>query len=245
MEKELIRLSKLMSQRGICSRREADEFISRGLVLVNGECIDELGTKVDPDSEIVLDNQAEHERLGLVTIILNKPVGYVSGTPEKGYTPAASLIIPNNHYYGDISGIKFRQSHLRGLAPAGRLDIDSTGLLVFTQDGRIAKQLIGGDTDIEKEYIVRVEGKVTDHAIELLCHGLTIDGATLRPAKVSRLNEDQLLFELKEGRKRQIRRMCDIVALRVIGLKRTRVGNVRLGDLPSGKWRYMEQDESF
>jgi 23S rRNA pseudouridine2604 synthase len=242
---EKIRLSKLMSERGICSRREADAFIERGLVYVDGAVVDTLGAKVDPASEITLDPRALSSQSLLVTILLNKPVGYVSGTPEKGYKPAASLIRKDTHYDGDGSGIRFSASHLKGLAPAGRLDIDSQGLIVFTQDGRVAKRLIGDSSGVEKEYLVRVEGNLTDEGLALLRHGLTLDGRKLRPADVSWQNSDQLRFVLTEGRKRQIRRMCELVGLKVTGLKRIRIGSVKLGRLPVGSWRYLDPDEKF
>jgi 23S rRNA pseudouridine2604 synthase len=245
METEKKRLSKLMSLRGICSRREADAFIERGFVYVDGERVDVLGTKVDPDCEVVLDERAKAEQTGLVTILMNKPIGYVSGLPEKGYKPAVSLITAENHYKKDRSPIKFSSMQTMGLAPAGRLDIDSIGLIVFTQDGRIAKELIGEDSDIEKEYLVRVEGELPDEGLRLLNHGLSLDGKQLKPAQVSWLNYDQLRFILKEGKKRQIRRMCELVGLKVTGLKRVRIGRVMLGDLPVGQWRYLLDSEKF
>ena len=140
---------------------------------------------------------------------------------------------------------RFDRAHLKGLAPAGRLDIDSTGLLVLTQDGRIAKQLIGQDSEIEKTYLVRVEGKLSDAGLQSLNHGLSLDGEALKPAKVTWQNEDQLRFVLKEGKKRQIRRMCELVGLIAVGLKRVSIGNVMLGDLPVGQWRYLRADERF
>ena len=133
----------------------------------------------------------------------------------------------------------------KGLAPAGRLDIDSTGLLVLTQDGRIAKLLIGENSPIEKEYLVRVEGKLSYEDLDRLRHGLSLDGVALKPAQVSWQNEDQLRFVLREGRKRQIRRMCEMVGLRVLGLKRVRMGRVSLGPLPPGQWRYLKPGEQF
>ena len=131
-----------MAQRGICSRREADGFISRGLVFVDGVKIDTLGTKVLPHQAVVLAESAREEQQALVTILLNKPIGYVSGQPEKGYKLAVELLTPENRA-AEFAGPGFRKEHLRGLAPARRLDIDSKGLLVFTQDGRLAKQLTG------------------------------------------------------------------------------------------------------
>ncbi|WP_413584107.1 pseudouridine synthase [Bdellovibrio sp. HCB274] len=242
-EKEKVRLSKLMAERGICSRREADDYISRGLVMVNGEKIDQLGTKVDPGVKITLEAEALKQQKRLATILLNKPIGYVSAQPEPQYIPAIRLITPENQF-GE-SKQRLKPEHLKGIAVAGRLDIDSQGLLLFTQDGRIAKKIINEETKLEKEYIVRVQGKLPEDKLKLLRHGLSLDGKELKPAIVEWINDDQLRFILKEGKKRQIRRMCEAVGLKVTGLKRVRIGNIRLGKLPEGKWRFLEDDESL
>ncbi|MGA8262170.1 MAG: pseudouridine synthase [Arenicellales bacterium] len=242
---EKVRLSKLMSERGLCSRREADEYIAGGLVRVNGRVIDTLGTRVDPGSEIVLSREARRRGAQKVTILLNKPVGLVSGSPEDGYRPAVSLIVPASRYGGDRSPLRFSRSHLSGLAPAGRLDIDSKGLLVLTQDGRIARRLIGPASHIEKEYLVRVKGDLDEARLDRLRHGLELDGRPLKPAGVVPINDAQLRITLTEGRKRQIRRMCTAVGLEVTGLKRVRIGRLRLGSLPEGQWRYLLPEERF
>src|SRR5207237_9858524 len=180
---------------------------------------------------------------------LNKPVGYVSGQAEDGYQPARVLVTPARQWRDDRSGIRFQPQHLRSLVPAGRLDIDSVGLLVLTQDGRIARQLIGEDSAIEKEYLVRVAtpggSALPAASMALLRHGLELDGEVLRPARVEWANADQLRFVLTEGKTRQIRRMCEAVGLQVLGLKRVRIGAVTLGALPSGQWRYLRPDERF
>lgn len=243
MSEEKVRLSKLMAERGICSRREADEYIAKGLVLVDGIKIDQLGTKVSPNVKITLEAQALKQQKRLVTIILNKPIGYVSAQPEPPYQPAIKLITPENQF-GD-SKQRLRQENFQGLAVAGRLDIDSQGLLLFTQDGRIAKKIIGEESKVEKEYIVRVQGVLPDEKLKLLNHGLSLDGKALKPAKVEWLNNDQLRFVLREGKKRQIRRMCEAVGLKVTGLKRVRIGKIRLGQLPEGQWRFLEDDETL
>ncbi|HWL27589.1 MAG TPA: pseudouridine synthase [Burkholderiaceae bacterium] len=242
---EKIRISKLMAEQGLCSRREADAYIERGWVRVDGLVVSELGSKAWPDQKITLDKQARRRQTSRVTILLNKPVGYVSGQAEQGYRPAVSLITAATHYRVDKSPLRFDPSQLRGLAPAGRLDIDSQGLLVLTQDGRIARQLVGDDSDIEKEYLVRVQGKIAGNGLALLNHGLSLDGKPLRPAYVEWQNADQLRFILQEGKKRQIRRMCEQVGLKVIGLKRVRMGRIVLGDLPPGQWRYLKEGERF
>ena len=239
-----MRVSKLMAERGLCSRREADAFIERGWVFVDGVRVSELGVRAAADARIELDKAARSSQRRQVTVLLHKPIGYVSGQPEPGCQPAELLVRPENQWRPRDSAA-FHPSHLKGLAPAGRLDIDSTGLLVLTQDGRVARQLIGENSTVDKEYVVRVEGQLDAKGLELLNHGLSLDDRRLRPAKVEWLNEDQLRFVLNEGRKRQIRRMCELVGLKVVGLKRVRIGKVGLGDLPLGKWRYLREDESF
>ena len=242
---EKIRLSKLMSEQGLCSRREADDYIAKGWVKVDGVTVSELGTKILPTQKITLERAAQAKQAGRVTILLHKPVGYVSGQAEQGYKPAILLIDAATRWEQDASPLRFHRSQFLNLAPAGRLDIDSTGLLVLTQDGRIAKQLVGEDSPIEKEYLVRVQGELVGNGLALLNHGLTLDGKKLKPAKVSWQNDDQLRFILQEGKKRQIRRMCEMVGLRVSALKRVRIGKVRLGELPQGQWRYLREDETF
>jgi 23S rRNA pseudouridine2604 synthase len=253
-EEGLVRLSKVMSELGLCSRREADEWIEKGWVLVDGQVIDTLGTRIRPDQNVEILPAAHAAQLQQVTILLHKPIGYVSGQAEDGYQPAVTLVNPSNHWADDQSGIRFTPNHLRTLAPAGRLDIDSTGLLVLTQDGRIAKQLIGGHSEVDKEYLVRVKfGEHTvdvdqhlpEESLALLRHGLALDDVPLKTAQVSWQNGEQLRFVLREGKKRQIRRMCELVGLEVVGLKRIRMGRVTLGALPPGQWRYLGPDEAF
>jgi 23S rRNA pseudouridine2604 synthase len=182
-------------------------------------------------------------------VLVNKPVGYVSGQAEDGYRPAKVLVTRETQWREDRSPIRFTPQHLKSLVPAGRLDIDSVGLLVLTQDGRIAKQLIGEGGEIEKEYLVRVASAtgqtLAPDKLALLRHGLSLDGEALRPAEVEWLNDDQLRFVLREGKKRQIRRMCELVGLQVLGLKRVRIGAVALGRLPTGQWRYLGPGERF
>ena len=243
-----LRVAKLMTDRGLSSRREADEWIEAGWVRVDGR-LAVLGQRARSDAVIEIDTRASAEQARRVTVLLNKPIGFVSGQAEDGHEPASVLVTRANRWEGDSSGIEFQGGHLRHLAPAGRLDIDSTGLLVLTQDGRIAKRLIGDETRVEKEYLVRVaftrEGGLAERDLERLRHGLELDGVQLRPARVSWQNEDQLRFVLREGRKRQLRRMCELVGLQVLGLKRVRIGSVVLGPLPPGQWRYLRDDERF
>jgi 23S rRNA pseudouridine2604 synthase len=271
------RLNKRLAELGLCSRREADDWIARGWVYVNGE-VAQMGVKVTPQDRVTVERAAQRLQDSQVTIVLNKPMGYVSGQAEDGHEPAVALINPRTHWREDPSGLRFTPPHLRGLAPAGRLDIDSVGLLVLTQDGRVARQLIGEDSVMEKEYLVRVtyQGPGPARAVlpgeraqplreiderdpvstnvqavfpreqlARLRHGLSLDGQPLKPAKVEWQNPEQLRFVLTEGKKRQIRRMCELVGLKVVGLKRIRIGRVVLGNLPVGQWRYLGPHEKF
>ena len=245
---EPLRLSKLMSERGLCSRREADDYISKGLVRVNGEIVSELGIKVLPNVSITLEAEAMRNQNRLVTLILNKPVGYVSGQPEPRYEPAIRLVNDRNQFGQQKRTLQ--HGDLKGIAVVGRLDIDSQGLLIFTQDGRLAKKIIGEHSEMEKEYIVRVEylgpeSYLPSEKLKLLNYGLSIEGEKLKRAQVEWINDDQLRFVLKEGKKRQIRKMCEMVGLEVKGLKRVRVGKLQLGTLPEGRWRFLEDHEEI
>ncbi len=239
------RISKVMAHRGWCSRREADEWITRGWVLLDGQVVSELGTRMEETQELTLHPDARRNQQRQLTVLLHKPVGWVSGQAESGYRPAVQLVTPATRWDQDRIPLVWTPAVTKRLAPAGRLDIDSTGLLVLTQDGRIARTLIGAESEIEKEYLVRVTGRLDALGLSRLNHGLSLDGQALRPARVSWQNEDQLRFVLKEGKKRQIRRMCELVGLRVVGLKRVRIGRIVLGALPLGQWRLLTDQEIF
>ncbi len=280
-----IRLNKRMAELGMASRREADDWIAKGWVKVNGK-VAEMGQQVAPDARIEVTQQAKGAQANLVTILINKPLGLVSGQAEDGHQPAITLVQPHNRWSEDNARFFFHPSQLKSLVPAGRLDIDSTGLLVLTQDGRIARQLIGEDASMEKEYLVRVvytgianvaaansaaatygarpppptqlsrideddpvsadvQSVFPGDKLQLLRHGLSLDNQPLKPALVEWQNPEQLRFVLTEGKKRQIRRMCELVGLKVVGLKRVRVGKVMLGNLPLGQWRYLAPHEKF
>jgi 23S rRNA pseudouridine2604 synthase len=252
------RLNKRMAELRMCSRREGDAWIEQGWVTVNG-VVAEMGQLVQPGDRIEVSEQAKGQQEQQVTILLYKPMGFVSGQAEDGHQPAVTLINPRTRWQHCTSRTRFNFSQLQGLAPAGRLDIDSVGLLVLTQDGRVARQLIGEDSEMEKEYLVRVTCTAPDGRdiatdvqsvfpeaqMALLRHGLSLDGEPLKPARVDWQNPEQLRFVLTQGKKRQIRRMCEQVGLKVVGLKRIRMGRITLGTLPAGQWRYLLPDETF
>lgn len=253
-----------MAERGLCSRREADDWIARGWVFVEGQQIKELGTRIAGSEIIEVSEHAKREQGRFVTILLNKPIGWVSAQPEDNYRPAIELLGPENEFIEtsettvrppQTSSSRVAQTpssrvldprRLDQLAVAGRLDIDSQGLLVFTQDGRIAKQLIGQNSPVEKEYLVRLKQMASPAQLKELQMGrLQLDGKALKTARAEVVNADQIRMILTEGRKRQVRRMCELVGLQVIGLKRVRIGRIPLGRLPEGKWRYLLPNESF
>jgi 23S rRNA pseudouridine2604 synthase len=225
---EAVRLNKFMGQAGLCSRREADALIAEGLVAIDGETVTDAGRKIQPGQTLTLGGKAQAVLSGGLTIVMNKPVGYVSGQPEPGKTPAGEGEVPAR----DAS-----------LPPIGRLDEDSRGLLLLSSDGVVARAVIGPGSELDKEYLVRVDGRITESALTRLRHGLELDGRTLKPARVTQVEPQRLRFVLKEGRKRQIRRMCDLVGLDVADLLRIRIGPLNLGDLPEGRWRMLTPDE--
>jgi 23S rRNA pseudouridine2604 synthase len=235
-EAEPQRVNKWLAQNGVCSRREAEGLIERGLVTIDGETVADAGRKILPGQTLVL---AEGKDAAPLSVVLHKPMGIVSAQPEPGQTPAVRLLTRAT-LVGDSPSIPDRDTRL---APLGRLDMDSRGLLLLSEDGVLAKAIIGPESDLEKEYLVRVTGKITPEKIGRLCHGLSMDGRQLKPAKVSVVQGQELRFILKEGRNRQIRRMCELVGLHVMDLVRIRIGSLHLGELPEGRWRVLTAAE--
>jgi 23S rRNA pseudouridine2604 synthase len=235
---EAVRLNKFMGQAGLCSRREADALIAEGLVAIDGETVTDAGRKIQPGQTLTLGGKAQAVLAEGLTIVMNKPVGYVSGQPEPGKTPAVRLLTAANRVgEGEVP------ARDASLPPIGRLDEDSRGLLLLSSDGVVARAVIGPGSELDKEYLVRVDGWITESALTRLRHGLELDGRTLKPARVTQVAPQRLRFVLKEGRKRQIRRMCDLVGLDVADLLRIRIGPLNLGDLPEGRWRMLTPDE--
>jgi 23S rRNA pseudouridine2604 synthase len=230
---EPVRINKWLAQEGVCSRREADALIEKGLIQLDGKPVTVAGERVTKGQTLSLTDAASRRLDNQLSVILNKPVGYVSGTPEPGEIPAIRLVTEEN-LSGSAHAIPQRSNKM---APLGRLDKDSHGLLILSEDGVLAKAIIGPLSDMDKEYVVRVRGDITPAKVALLRHGLELDGRQLRPAEVQQERNNTLRFILKEGRNRQIRRMCELVDLRVLDLQRIRVGPILLAGLPEGKWR--------
>ena len=224
------RVNKWLAGEGVCSRREAEEMIASGLVRIDGAIVEDPGRKIEPGQTIEL---ADGRVAPRISIAINKPIGFVSAQPEPGQAPAARLVTPANL----VGRTDVMPTSRTSLAPLGRLDQDSRGLLLLSEDGVLAKAVIGAESNVDKEYLVGVRGQINDRTREWLRHGLELDGKKLKPAKIDVVEPWRIRFILNEGKKRQIRRMCELVELEVVDLLRIRIGPLWLGDLPEGKWR--------
>lgn len=230
------RVNKWLAGEGVCSRREAEALIAKGLVRIDGEQVEDAGRKILPGQSIEV---GEARARPQISVVLNKPVGVVSAQPEGGQIPAARLLTR-----ADLVGAPRNMPTKRTrLAPLGRLDQDSRGLLLLSEDGVLAKAVVGPESKLDKEYLVRVAGQITEKKLALLRHGLALDGRRLKPAKVTEAEPQRLRFVLTEGRNRQIRRMCELAGLEVTDLLRIRIGPLELGALPEGKWRALAPEE--
>ncbi|HRD28756.1 MAG TPA: pseudouridine synthase [Caulobacter sp.] len=238
-EAEPQRVNRWLAQSGVCSRREAEALIGRGLVSIDGEVVGDAGRKILPGQTLTLADAATGALSSSLTLMFHKPVGIVSSQPEGDQVPAVRLITRKT-VWGPCTIFPDRDSRL---APVGRLDMDSRGLLILSEDGVVAKAVIGPDSGLEKEYRVQVAGQITQDKIERLRYGLMLDGRQLKQAQVNLQGKQTLSFVLKEGRNRQIRRMCDLVGLEVVDLLRTRIGPITLGALPEGRWRPLAPEE--
>lgn len=222
-----MRLQKFLSEAGICSRRKGEAYIKSGLVSVNNATVTELGTKIDPQKDLVT---FKGKRVTLkndpIYIALNKPKGYVTSCRQAGDQIVIDLIdIPERVY------------------PVGRLDKDSTGLLILTNDGDLHHRLSHPSFDHEKEYDVTVSREISDSSLARIGKGMPIMGTKTRPAKIKRISSRRFRVVLKEGRNRQIRRMVRKVGNQVKSLKRIRIANIKLGKLAPGSWRYLTKKE--
>jgi 23S rRNA pseudouridine2605 synthase/23S rRNA pseudouridine2604 synthase len=218
-----MRLQKFLSTAGVCSRRKGEEFIRAGRVRVNGRIVAELGAKIDPaQDQVSVDGTPVQPEVRSVCIALNKPPGYVTSCRHAGKRIVLELVdVPQRIF------------------PVGRLDKDSTGLLLLTNDGRLHQKLSHPSFDHEKEYDVTVKRPISDGALQRMAEGMPILVGRTRPAEVRRTGERSFRIVLKEGRNRQIRRMVRCVGNEVVELKRIRVATVRLGRLSEGAWRYL------
>jgi len=224
---EPMRLQKYLSAAGVCSRRKAEVLIAAGRVSINGETVARMGTRVDPRTDRVrVDGRAVRLQRKQIYIALHKPVGVVTSCSHPGERTVLDLVDVGQRVY-----------------PVGRLDKDSTGLLLLTNDGRLHHGLLHPSFDHEKEYEVRVDRVIADGALRHLAKGVVLKGRRTQPARVRRLSGRVFRIILTEGRNRQVRRMVRKVGCRVTSLKRVRVACIQIGDLPAGSWRYLTAEE--
>jgi 23S rRNA pseudouridine2604 synthase len=238
---ETMRINKFMGQSGIASRRDAEALIAAGRVRVDGQTVTEPGARIGPGQVLELapkDSHAVTRADAPLTVLLNKPPGFVSAHPQPGETPAVALLEPARSLDTPAQDLR-----ALSLAPLGRLDLESRGLLLLSSDGVLAKAVIGPDSALPKRYLVDVGDVVRPDQLARLRHGLTLDGRALKKAVVNRQGDGRLEFRLQEGRNRQIRRMCASVGLPVHDLQRTHVGPVSLDGLSEGSWRLLQAEE--
>lgn len=223
----LMRLQKFLAAAGVCSRRKAEDLIRAGRVQVNGRVVAELGAKTDPQSDrVAVDGQIVRPPQRMVYIALNKPRGYVCSCRHAGEKIVLDLVnVPERIF------------------PVGRLDKESTGLLLLTNDGRLHLKLAHPSFDHEKEYEVAVARPISDSALRRMAEGMPMLRTRTRPAEVQRIDSRRFRIVLKEGRNRQIRRMVSRLGNHVLELRRIRVSHIRLDRLPEGKWRYLTDSE--
>jgi 23S rRNA pseudouridine2604 synthase len=238
-EDEPQRVNKWLAQSGVCSRREAEALIADGLVSIDGEVVEDVGRKILTGQTLVLADRATAKLDSSLTVMIHKPVGIVSSQPDPGQIPAVRLLKRETLWAHEAVIPNFSNR----LAPVGRLDMDSRGLLLMSEDGVVAKAVIGPQSELEKEYRVAIMGEITEEKLELMRFGLELDGRELRPAEVEMISDQRLRVVLREGRNRQIRRMCELLEWKVVDLFRVRVGPITLGDMPEGTWRPLTAEE--
>jgi 23S rRNA pseudouridine2604 synthase len=236
---ESVRLAKRVAELAQCSRSEAVQYIEGGWVTVDGEVVEEPGFRVQ-QQKVELLPEASLAEVEPVTILLHKPAGY-----DAAATPPVQLVTPDNHASDDRAGLRFLRRHLSALTLTDRLEASASGLLVLTQDWRVARKLIDDAAKIEHEYIVEVAGERIPDGLALQTQGLTWNGKPLPPLKVSWQNETRLRFALKSPPRGLIAHVCEKLGLKVLTMKRIRIGRVSMAGLQSGQWRYLHAFERF
>lgn len=254
-----IRLAKRVAEQLNCSRSTAEQFIEGGFVSVDGRVEEAPGARVRPDQAVTVAPDASLLELTPVTLLLHKPAGFEAGlglpgaptgpaanaSRSQGVQQALTLLSAASHLPEDASGIRVLQRHFKQLECFTPLPTEASGLVVYTQDKRIARKLAEDIEVLEQECIVEVAGEIAPNGLQRLCHGLSFNGRPLPPIKVSWQNETKLRFALKGIRPGQIPAMCEAVGLSVVGIKRIRIGRVPLAKVPEGQWRYLQPWEKF
>ena len=239
-----IRLAKRVAEMIPCSRNEAEQYIAGGWISVDGKIVEEAGARVEDEQEVTIDSDATLAEVLPVTILLHKPAGYNAGVGVDGEA-ATTLLGPDTLLAPDHGNQRFLRRHLSKLTLCCHLETRATGLVVYTQDFRVARKLIDEVMRVEQEYIVEVKGDIIENGLALLNHGLSFNGKPIAPMKVSWQNETRLRFALKGVRPGQLVQMCRMVNLTVVSMKRIRIGRVPMAALPVGQWRYLHEYEKF
>jgi len=258
---EHVRLAKRLAEQLNCSRTMAEQYIEGGWVSVDGRVVEAPGARVSPGQAVTLAPDASLLELTPVTLLLHKPAGYEAGlgaapsegpghhqshgSRSQGAPQAVTLLRADTHAAEDASGIRVLQRHFRQLECFTPLPTPASGLVVYTQDRRVARKLAEDIESLEQECIVTVSGQIAERGLERLCHGLSFNGRPLPPIKVSWQNENRLRFALKGIRPGQIPSMCEVVGLQVEAIKRIRIGRVPLAKVPEGGWRFLQGWERF
>ena len=241
---EPVRLAKRVAELRGCSRREAEQTITGGWVRVDGIVIEEPQFRVT-DQRIEIDPKADLSQAEPVTLLLNKPPDYSAQADSHGDKPASQLLSSASLWSEDASGIRPLKRHFAQLTACVPLEPDASGLVVFTQDWRVARKLAEDAATLEHEIIVEVAGELPPNGLKRLNQGIPFQGRTPPSIKVSWQNETRLRVALKGTQPGQIVHMCEAFGLKVLAMKRIRLGGVSMGKLPPGQWRYLREDERF
>jgi 23S rRNA pseudouridine2604 synthase len=239
-----IRLAKRVAEMIPCSRADAERYIAGGWISVDGAVVEEPATRVTDEQDVAIHPDATADEPAPVTILLHKPVGYNSGVGAQGQ-PALECLAEETLVPADHGGQRFLKRHLARLTLTNPLETSASGLVIYTQDFRVARKLVDEGARVEQEYVVEVSGQIRDGGLALLNHGLSFSGKPIAPMKVSWQNETRLRFALKGVRPGQIEHMCRAVGLTVVAMKRIRIGRVSMASLPVGQWRYLHEYERF
>ena len=239
-----IRLAKRVAEMIPCSRNEAEQYIAGGWITVDGVLVEEPAARVADEQDVVIHPDATLAEVLPVTILLHKPAGYNAGVGSEGEA-ATSLLSAETLQPADHGKQRFLRRHLSKLTLCSPLDTMASGLVVYTQDFRIARKLVDEGKTVEQEIIVEVSGTIKEGGLALLNHGLPFNGKPIPPMKVSWQNETRLRFALKDAKPGQIAHMCRMVNLTVVSMKRIRIGRVPMSSLPVGQWRYLHDYERF
>ncbi|NHZ35105.1 rRNA pseudouridine synthase [Massilia rubra] len=244
MNDSTIRLAKRVSEMMPCSRAEADKYIAGGWISVDGVVVEEAGARVADEQDVVIHADATLVELTPVTILFHKPAGYSAGA-DSDAEAALNLLTQENLQVAEHGKQRFLKRHLGNLTLTSPLETKASGLVVFTQDFRVARKLVDEGARVEQEFVVEVKGDIREGGLALLNHGLTFNGKEIPPMKVSWQNETRLRFALKNVKPGQLMHMCRLVGLSIVSIKRLRIGRVPMASLPSGQWRYLHDYERF